>query len=291
MTPSASNVEYVVGHTGKGVTSPPQFKKHKMLPHPGKERRAGAYDHLESSTKKYDLTIDTALSKKYRSQPASPRALKHQARRIGGGPDLPPTPPAHSRNSSSSHSAIPSSPTYIGTPGRSTEDIQARPPTTPTNQRSPPTPDVTPPQPERRPLALRPVVHERLPSKSTTASRTESFKTARENPEESDQDDGQSTLRPIMPSPRTSQNTVRPVNGEERTKSKAVGLGLGLESSPEVPTPRAKREFLSFDGEWGSDLEVEQEWDDNLMRNVTSWKRSLSTPLQARPGGRRLYDI
>lgn len=259
---------------GSFAASQRLFRKHKTLPHPRKSRYPATYDLSASALKSYDLTIDTALSSTSGSQPTSPQALKQQARRKGTWPDLPPTPPAHSRTSSSSHSAIPSSPTYVETPEQSTEDIQEQAPTTPTNQRSPPTPDVTPPQPERRPKALRPVVHERLPSKSTTGSRTESFKTARENPESSDEDDGKSTLRPGMPSARTSQNTVRPNRADEKSKPQAVGLGLGLESSPEPNlTPRSKGEFMAFDGEWGSASEVEQEWDDNLMRNVTVKKR------------------
>lgn len=54
-------------------------------------------------------------------------------------------------------------------------------------------------------------------------------------------------------------------------------------------TPTSKREFNTFDGDWGSGSEVEQEWDDNLMRNVTVRKqqpkkhanrRSKSRPLE-----------
>ena len=61
---------------------------------------------------------------------------------------------------------------------------------------------------------------------------------------------------------------------------KEVGLGLGLESDNEgTTTPRGnadQQEFVVFDGEWGSAeeaSEVEREWDDNLMRNVTVRKR------------------
>lgn len=57
---------------------------------------------------------------------------------------------------------------------------------------------------------------------------------------------------------------------------RSVGLGLGLESDDNL-TPRTKKEFSTFDGEWpskvGSGSDVELEWDDNLMRNVTVRKR------------------
>ncbi|TPX15681.1 uncharacterized protein E0L32_000015 [Thyridium curvatum] len=255
-----------------------RFKKHKILPHPTK----GSLSSLNGSIagpKKYDLRIDTTSSTDSGSLPPSPRALRHQARRIGSGPDLPPTPPAHSRTSSSSHSALPSSPTCIESPARSTDDVSRKQPTTPVNQRSPPTPDVTPPQamPERRPRLFRPVITDRIPSKTTTDSRTESFKTARENPETSDEEDGRSTLRAVLPSAKTSQSTVRQSPREGRKKIQPVGLGLGLESSvDESLTPRSKGEFGAFDGEWGgSSSEVEQEWDYNLERSVTVRKRSV----------------
>ena len=85
-------------------------------------------------------------------------------------------------------------------------------------------------------------------------------------------------MRQLPPSTRTSQTTVRQLSGGAAAPSPdphTVGLGLGLESGgPEDDlTPRTRREFASFDGGWGSASEVEQEWDDNLMRNVTIKKR------------------
>ncbi len=259
------------------------FRKHKVLPHP----KRGTYPGLREGgrpARRHGLSIDTALTAAAAaaagSQPPSPRALKHQVRRIGSGPDPPPTPPAHSRTSSSTQSvAIPPSPTCVDSPARSTENVRPRLPSTPTNQMSPPTPDVTPPRsvPDRRARAApRPAISERVPSKATTTtdSRTESFKTARENPS-SDDDEEKSTLRPPLASARTSQITVRKISKELRViHPLAVGLGLGLESGPEGSlTPKSKREFIAFDGDWGSASEVEQEWDDNLSRNVTVRKR------------------
>lgn len=278
-----------------GGHRPGQFKKHKVLPHPRTERVYGSHGTIavprtrpgKLDLDEVDRTLSQAsVSQRSTSQPSiSSVSLRRTPRRIAPGPDPPPTPPAHSRTSSSSHSALPSSPTYVATPIQSAESIRAPAPVpvTPTNQQSPPTPNLTPEQSppapalvDRRPKP-RPVINDRIPSKMTTVtdSRTESFKTARENPESSSEEDGKSTVRPILPSARSSHSTVRQVSfGPEKPKRKTVGLGLGLESSPEDNiTPRTKGEFMKFDGDWGSGDEVEEEWDDNLMRTVKVRKR------------------
>ncbi|KIH94156.1 hypothetical protein SPBR_05556 [Sporothrix brasiliensis 5110] len=114
-------------------------------------------------------------------------------------------------------------------------------------------------------------------SRSTADSRTASFKTAGENPSSSssDNEDSFTSLPPAPISARTSESTVRHFVAEnhetpKKREPKAVGLGLGLESSPEESiTPKSKREFVSFDGEWGSKTDdAVKEWDDNLQRNV-----------------------
>jgi hypothetical protein len=256
------------------------FKKHKVLPHPRDERVYGM-DTPRPRPRNLDLEVASVLSQGSTSQASiTSVSLRRTPRRIVGGPDPPPTPPAHSRTSSSSHSVLPSSPTYVASPARSSDSIREPPPVTPvtpTNQRSPPTPNLTPERSppgkaDRRPKP-RPVINDRMPSKATTDSRTESFKTAREDPETESEEDVKSTVRPILPSARSSHSTVRQVSAEQ-TKPKTVGLGLGMESSPEDNvTPRTKGEFMAFDGDWGSSSEVEQEWDDNLNRTVTVRKR------------------
>lgn len=226
---------------------------------------------------------------------ASSHTLRHQRRRISGG-DLPPTPPAHSRTSSSSHSIPLSSLSPLHTPAQSSENVPSKAsPSTPPNQRSPPTPDVTPPQSATRPrpLILRPALADRIPSKATTESRTESFKTARESPEASDEEDGRSTLRPAAQSARTSEITVRLAkpytngngNGVQTPRNHSgSGLGLGPSLADEHSlTPKARGDFTTFDGEFGSSPnDVEQEWDDNLMRNVTVRKRRPSAHVNER---------
>lgn len=289
------------------------FKKHKVLPHP---RNEGVYRHAHP--RNLDHEVASVLSHGSASQASiSSVSLRRTPRRIAAGPDPPPTPPAHSRTSSSTHSVLPSSPTYVASPAQSSDSISEPPPVTPvtpTNQRSPPTPNLTP---ERSPPGKadrqprpRPVINDRIPSKVTTDSRTESFRTARENPESESEEDVKATVRPILPSFRTARenpeseseedvkSTVRPILpsapsshstvrhvSPEQTKPKTVGLGLGMESSPEDNvTPRTTGEFMTFDGDWGSSSEVEQEWDDNLSRTVTVRKRRSPVQTDASPG-------
>lgn len=254
------------------------FKKHKVLPHPRNERLY-ATDIPRSRVRNLDLEVASVLSQRSTSQASiSSVSLRRTPRRIVSGPDPPPTPPAHSRTSSSGHSVLPSSPTCVASRERSTDSIREPPPitpVTPTNQRSPPTPNLTP---ERSPPGKadsrpkpRPVINDRIPSKATTDSRTESFKTAREDPETESEEDAKSTQRRVLPSVRSSLSTVRQVSAE---KPRPVGLGLGMESGTEDSiTPRTKGEFMAFDGDWGSSSEVEQQWDDNLQRAVTVRKR------------------
>ncbi|GKT50330.1 uncharacterized protein ColSpa_10511 [Colletotrichum spaethianum] len=283
---------YAMGSHDDALAGQRMFKMHKVLPHPTRHRSDTARSYeVRSTPGKYDLVVDSLSSQMDASQQPSPQTLRHQPKRIGSGPDLPPTPPSHSRTSSSSHSIQPPSPAPAETVSQ-TPTTPARAPATPTNQQSPPTPDVTPPQPATRPKAVRPIPIDRTVSKATTAeSRTESFRTAREEPYSSEEDDLRSTVRPNTLSARTSQNTVRRVS-EPRAKSPTpVGLGLGLESpSEDATTPKAKSDFGAFDGEWASNNEVEQEWDDNLGRNVTVRKRRQE-PKPAPRSGRRKVEI
>ncbi|ROV96847.1 hypothetical protein VMCG_07853 [Cytospora schulzeri] len=265
MSKDVPDIEYIIPPPGyeeeDELTASPEsqksqvmFKKHRVLPHPrnGSGSLSGTPDSRRSSS---------------------------------GG----------QRTSSSSHSVNLSIPSPLQTPVESSEDVPSKTnPSTPPNQRSPPTPDVTPPQQQHqqqqttsrpKPPTLRPALYDRIPSKSTTDSRSASFTTARESPVPSDEDDGRSTLRPAPISSRTSQVTVRQATGngsssEHKISQSRLGSGLGLEE-PDLgddqavlttPKPR-KGEFTSFDGEWGLGSEVEQERDGNLMRNVTVGKR------------------
>lgn len=253
------------------------LKRHKTLPHPREERFPDFYPSTPVP-KSTDLVIDTGISSMPSSDTSSPRTLKHASKRIGV---LPPTPPTHSRQSSGSHPIVVAAPRFDLVSAK--KDVPSTP-STPPNQRSPPTPDVTPPR-AIMPLSFRPRASDRHSSDRYPSSRTDSFKTARENPYSSDEDEV-STVRPVLPSAKTSATEVpqMPPIRQRTQKRKEVGLGLGLESDNEgAPTPKPAKgdtfhdeDFVVFDGEWGSTgdaSEVEREWDDNLMRNVVVRKR------------------
>ncbi|KAK6841460.1 hypothetical protein PG987_002320 [Apiospora arundinis] len=260
-----------------GLKPQPSFKKHKVLPRP-KQSPLSVNPKVRAP---HPLSVDTTLSsvsslssRSGTTTSASPTPSTRDVR-VASGPDPPPTPPAHSRTSSSGQSVQPSSLTYVVTPvkGAASNPDGQRTPGTPPNQRSPPTPDVTPPQQAKRPKAFRPSLADRMPSKATNDSRTASFTTARESP--SSDEDEKATLRQVPSGRASSQNTVRQVSDQRNNKkSQDIGLGLGLESDDNT-TPKTKQIF-TFDEEWGSRDDVEQEWDANLNRNVTVRKRRKS---------------
>ena len=254
---SASLVDF--GYRTLDSTTPPgqrHFKKHKVLPRPHHD--AQTFESPRRGASVRELLIHTSSPIRSDSQSSSPHTLKHQPKRIERGPDLPPTPPNHSRDSSSSHSAIPSSPTLPEDVVSIREPSVHRTPATPPDQRSPPTPDVTPPQPSNRPRALRPFLVERSSLKVTpTESRTQSFTTAREEPLSSGEEDGQSAIRRLIPSASTSQTTVRQLSDTKKdSEPQSQTLDLALEHlesstpSEDAYTPLTRREFQQFDGDW-----------------------------------------
>ncbi|KAI0528286.1 hypothetical protein F5B22DRAFT_584483 [Xylaria bambusicola] len=249
------------------------FKKHKVLPRP-RANTSGPFVASGSPSTSRDHSNCSAAALNLRES-GSPRATQDYFDPRGIGPNLPPTPPAHSRTSSGSQPTLISTPPPAENPAPNQVAVGSVTPIpgTPTLQRSPPTPDVTPPQVGRRPKAFRPNLSDRLPSKATVDSRTESFKTARESPTSSDEE--KTTPRPCMPSTRTWQNAEgRRVEPKPRNQRDA-GLGLRLDVDDDL-IPRTRQEFFAFDGEWASNSDVEQEWDDNLSRNVTVRKRRVN---------------
>ncbi|KAK7754277.1 hypothetical protein SLS62_003856 [Diatrype stigma] len=258
-------------------TTPRSFKQHKPLPHPKKTKGERPPATItDPQPRSLTGSVGNAPSLKHvpSSQSSASLAREYEEPSMRNpGPDLPPTPPTHSRSSSGSHSIVPSSLTHVASPMQTPANTASKTPGTPPNQRSPPTPDVTPPKAERRPKAIRPRLTDRLSSKATTAdSRTASFFTAREDP--SSEEDERSTVRTTLDHRRTgSQSTVRAAVDSDR-KSQDVGLGLGLESEENSP-PRSKQEFFTFDGEWSSPSKVEQVWDGNLHRNVEVRKQRV----------------
>ncbi|KAI8957770.1 hypothetical protein F5Y11DRAFT_67218 [Daldinia sp. FL1419] len=247
-----------------GKPSERAFKKHKVLPHP----RGGRPESTARNRHSRDLSIDsTSTPESYinaevegLSTPSNPGHDESPSVKAPGlGPVLPPTPPAHSRTSSENHSIRPSSPTYVSTPVQNAANVSvSTTPRTPPYQASPPTPDVTPPQAERRSRPPRPILADRIPSKATD-SRTGSFTTAQENLDSSEEDD-KSTPRAVLSSTKAAQIVARRLIDARQKKGQDIGLGLGLESDENL-TPKTKGEFSAFDGEWGSTSPNEQEWD------------------------------
>ncbi|KAK3196175.1 hypothetical protein K4F52_000554 [Lecanicillium sp. MT-2017a] len=299
--------EYIYGpFASDPLATPRLFKKHKLLPRPpgdrDRERQDGsARDASVSVAADYNLIIDTSVASKPNSQNSSPRTLKHQSRRISSGPDLPPTPPSHSRTSSSSHSTSLQQPTAStgtidGSLQPTPQPALRKPPVTPPDQRSPPTPDVTPPklQPALRPL--RPPPNDRSASGTTpTESRTDSFTTAREEQISSDDEAGRAAdMTSHFGSGQTSQTTILRIpetNDSRLVHPQALDAALGRLNhvAPDSLTPRTRTEFGLFDGEWPQsknvqkDRQQEHEQDYKHQQAVTSRRKrpSPKTPVIA----------
>ncbi|KAG5984403.1 hypothetical protein E4U55_004976 [Claviceps digitariae] len=241
------------------------FNTHKTLPRPRDDRTAHVnQDPLANIP---DLAVDgTAPTASPTSmQRSSPRALKHQPRRIRSRPELPPTPPNHSRVSSGSHPAQPPSPTSQDASFR-TPQLQAslrRPPATPPHQRSPPTPDVTPPQPRNPPHAhtLRSLVpdHDFYCTISTTDPPTKkSYRTAGQEPFPFDDGTATYTEKKVMVSSTPSQTPVRryPISTTPSLAVQPQALDLALDcltaNPEEMYITRIRGESSQFDRESGS---------------------------------------
>lgn len=291
------------------LATPRQFKKHKNLPRPLGERERERERELErpdgsghNASTDYNLVIDTSYTTSSpNSQSSSPRTLKHQSRRINSGPDLPPTPPSHSRTSSSSHStSLQKATSLTGAvdgslqPTPQSAPAPRKPPVTPPDQRSPPTPDVTPPKTQPAVKPLRPPPCDRSVSGTTpTESRTDSFTTAREEQTASDDEAGRvAEMRSHFGSGQTSQTTILRVpetNHNQAIHPQALDAALvKLNHTPTEPiTPRTMSEFGLFDGEWPShkqrqdDRLQEQEQDLKYQRAVTNRRKrpSPKTPV------------
>ncbi|KAH7325998.1 hypothetical protein B0I35DRAFT_405312 [Stachybotrys elegans] len=257
-----------------GNPSQRQFKRHKILPRPLSDIDQEVPRRMPDNH--HDSAADTSRSNSSASQSSSPRLLKHRSPITNAGPDLPPTPPVQSQSTSSGHSEASSSPTMSEEQVHKPENLSIRAPVTPPDPASPPTPDVTPPQTQARPRAVRPTLGDRGASRNTTMdSRTESFKTAREEPYSEEEEDAKSTIRPSVSSRRSSQATVRRVSDNRNDRfPQPQALGLALARITQSPEQSSAPHQL--DGDWASPGEVENQWDDNLQRMVTVKNRDAS---------------
>ncbi|CAF9912875.1 MAG: hypothetical protein HETSPECPRED_001229 [Heterodermia speciosa] len=124
---------------------------------------------------------------------------------------------------------------------------------TPVIQRSPPTPETTPPRANQQPPALLPLADEQTQSIGT---RTDSFKTAREDVS-SDEDRRQIDSPSMQPSRR------KWFRQSAHAKLRDIGLGLGLESDGDDSTPLEvtpktslrNNDFVTFEGSWGAPID------------------------------------
>lgn len=243
--------------------TPGSLKRHKTLPHPKRDRSTETYYSSPPSTATQTMSVDSDVSPPSTSSyDLSPRTLKHTSKRIGL-PDLPPTPPAHSRNPSD-ETKTPAVPFKAN--GTATDSST---PNTPPNVHSPPTPDFTPPRNPRRASLMRPPLSER-----NSSSRAESFKTARENQSSEE-------VRSVFTPGESTPMDPEPLY---------VGLGLDLDvERRRTPTPVLRQkfsfeddEFRRFDGEWNvsdrMDHKVRYGRDEDIVRNATVRTRGARKP-------------
>ncbi|KAG6037776.1 hypothetical protein E4U41_004731 [Claviceps citrina] len=251
-----------------------QFRSHKILPHP---RNDQTVDFDRPAPAISDIATGTTASVSRASPPfqtSSPRTLKHQSRRIGTGPDPPPTPPSYSRVSSGSHSAQPPSPISHDAGIQTRQASSRRPPATPPDHRSPPTPDVTPPQPANRPHALRSLVPDR------GCSRNAPSKTAREEPISFENEAATPTENPNMAFSTPSQTTslsfpiMNTMTGQT-VQPQALDFALDrlTVQSEDMYDPCNRDELVHYHGECGPLLQVETEWNVDLDRLVSAGSR------------------
>lgn len=266
--------------------APRQFKKHRVLPRPvidqahdGSRRKAQS-SHLTSGTLAPRSSTPHPMSSSTPRPNMSSQPLKHQLRRIGTGPDLPPTPPAQSNASSSSQSATPSSPTSTESSVGLPNVVANRPPATPPDQRGPPTPEVTPPHPASVAKVQRPSIKDRMASESTNgpSSRAESFITAREEVTSSEDEAGRSAGWPhrvsatsqitITPSAKTEvADAARPTTPLDKTTTKDMA------PEGEDQTPKAKGKSTEPAGKQNPTVKAGQSQDVCLSSVIIAQKQ------------------
>lgn len=220
---------------------------HKSLP------RRQVWSNKVKSWSLEELELETARRKTY---PASNRSWQIQSWipepphiEVNVMQRLPLTPPSLLRENEALES--------LKSPNFGIEILASRPsqssgPSTPVNQRSPPTPEITPPGRRLRSRKLTPPTTSLLSS-----SRAESFKTAREQLSSESEDEEAHSPPPVERSLRK-----RWLHHTEASGSRTVGLGLDLEFTndkkpmtsmlQQVPNIRS---LGTFDVAWGNSAE------------------------------------
>ncbi|KAF2247601.1 hypothetical protein BU26DRAFT_350389 [Trematosphaeria pertusa] len=239
----------------------PNLRSHKALPrrrddsgsfHPAAEPLKDAISYPDDET-------EPQISTHHRSPLASSGAP------TGADTGLPPTPPSNSQDGihPTEYNPPPHADGLVASLASKKSTVR-----TPVNQRSPPTPDPSPPRttesmstPERPPLFAYP------------SSRAESFTTAREDL-----------------STEGDSRSATPLGHRLSTVEEDRGLGLAFERDDNDPTPTNRIETTypenhATTSEQAGDkdaLDVEdipnREWDTNLMRNVTVRRKRSPKP-------------
>jgi hypothetical protein len=246
----------------------PNLRSHKPPPRRNDDHRRLEPAASEEETLWRDDEADSQASSQLPTPSLSPLAPPPPPS-SGAESGLPPTPPSHSQDGlpATDYSPPPHADSVV-------TSLTSRKSTlsTPVNQRSPPTPDPSPP---RRATASM-TTPERPHPFTYPSSRAESFMTAREEPISSEAESRSGT--PL--GPRLS------VVEEDR------GLGLAFEREEDDKTPRstvaevpvqddapvrneAKKFGSGLDGQDAPDVEdvPNRDWDTNSMRNVTVRRR------------------
>ena len=250
----------------------PNLRSHKPFP-----RRSDSYRRYEpAALKEAPLWQDDETASLGSSELPTPTPLEKPPPLNGAESGLPPTPPSNSQDGlpAAEYSPQPLADTVV-----TSLTSHKSPLSTPVNQRSPPTPDPSPP---RRAAASK-VTPPRPAFFTQPSSRAESFTTAREEP---------------LSSGKSSRSST-PTGARLGVVEKNRGLGLAFEREEDETTPRnsmveapLKDEANTIESESGLDgkdgLDVEElpnrEWDSNLMRNVTMRrKRNLNSSPQTKP--------
>lgn len=227
------------------------LKAHKVLP---RRRDCSPPLHLQTP----DLAIRGTRPRLHNSSVGASRIISTVTPTAvtspGPTPSLPLTPPSNCHEAFVGDSDPAISPTRrTKHAAQASEDTGV---TTPINQRSPPTPDITPPSAQSDATVLL------RPMQPNPSSRAESFRTAREHQWSSDEEGQTSGSSSPLVTRQKWLDATRPARLRE------IGLGLGLQLDEEgETTPTAKQpgkpvaasDFVTFDGSWGSDLGEEHD--------------------------------
>ncbi|KAG6047904.1 hypothetical protein E4U39_007960 [Claviceps sp. Clav50 group G5] len=254
-----------------------QLKKHRVLPISRHDRTANTGNRAASAI--FDAAVDTSASRGSPIfQTLSSRPLKHKPRRIGSGPDLPPTPPNYGRVYSGGNSAHPPSPISQEPGFQTLQASSRRAPATPPEHRYPPTPDVTPPQAETRSQVLRSLNTDCGFSRTITAAepRTRSFLNVGENPGLSEDEAVAHAERNLLAPSISSHTTVLrlPISSRVSQLLHTQALELALESltgnDGEKYKLRSRGEQVQFDDGWGSSRNANLGCDVDLHQGMVS---------------------